>query len=254
MKRLLSKGLVVVRLLCGCTGQPEPNDPANTSENTLADGNTEKLEPNDAANASENTLTDGQAQQPVLETKEDATEFIRNTKINGIYVYLHALGCMFAKAEDIPARFYFYNGVGEKGQFTQEEKTFLVNAFKQKNPNNDERFAHSATRLPVAKINAALSVLGVTIEDIQIPDRWVYYDETDSYYFWVTDAYGVDGWFVTNVEKGDNGTVAIYWETKGFYWGDATREEPLHGAKMVMTMQAMPDGSYRILSNVLQEP
>ena len=129
-----------------------------------------------------------------------------------------------------------------------------MNAFKQKNPNNDERFALGATKLPVARINEALSVLGVTVEDIQIPDRWVYFDKTDSYYFWVTDAYGVEGWFVTDVEKGADGIVDIYWETKGPYWGDPTRNEPLRGAKMVMTMQAMPDGSYRILSNVPREP
>ena len=101
MKKILCIWLVVILLLCGCTEQPVRNDPTNTSENTL---------------------TDGQAEQPVLETKEDAAEFLRNTEINGIYVYLRALGCTFAKPEDIPAWFYFYTGVGEKAQFTQEEK------------------------------------------------------------------------------------------------------------------------------------
>ncbi len=233
MKKILCIWLALAMLLCGCTGQPEPNDPTNTSETTLADG---------------------KAEQPALETKEDATEFIKNTEINGINVYLRALGCTFAKAEDIPAWFYFYSGVGKKVQFNQEETAFLIKAFKEKNPSRDERFAHNATKLPVARINEALSVLGVTVEDIQIPDRWVYYDKTDAYYFWVTDAYGPEGWYVTKVEKGDNGTVAVYWETKGPYWGDPTLKEPLRGAKMVMTMQAMPDGSYRILSNVPQEP
>ena len=233
MKNFWIVALILAMLLCGCTGQPEPTDPTNTSENTLPTG---------------------QTQQVVLETKEDFTEFIKNTKINGQYLYTRALGCTFAKAEELPAWYYFYLGLGENGQFTDEEITFLANTYKSRNPNSDASFALGATKLPVAKINEALSVLGVTVNDIQIPDKWAYYDKTDSYYFWVTDAYGVAGWSVTKVEKGTNGIVAVYWETKEPYWGDPTLEKPLDGAKMVLTLQAMPDGGYRILSNVPQEP
>lgn len=225
--------LVLAMLLCACSG--ELKDPSST-------------------NPSENTTTTGQAEQTLLETKEDFASYIKNTKIDGKNYYVRALGCIFDKPENIPAWFYFYLGVGENGQFTQEETTFLANAFKEKNPNSDQSFAFSAIKLPVEKINTALSVLGVTLKDIQIPDEWAYFDKTDSYYFWVTDAYGVTGWTVTKVEKGTNGIVAVYWETKEPYWGDPTREEPTNGAKMVMTMQAMPDGSYRILSNMPQEP
>lgn len=218
--------LVLVMLLCACGGE-------------LKDLSSE--------NPSDSTTTTGHAEQTLLETKEDFANYIKNNQW-----YTRALGCIFDKPENIPAWFYFYLGVGENGQFTQEEITFLVNAFKEKNPNSDQSFAFSAIKLPVEKINAALSVLGVTIADIQIPDEWAYFDKTDSYYFWVTDAYGVTGWTVTKVEKGTNGIVAVYWETKEPYWGDPTREEPTSGAKMVMTMQAMPDGTYHILSNVPQ--
>ena len=225
--------LALVMLFCACSG--ELKGPSNT-------------------NPSENTTTTGRAEQTLLETKEDFASYIKNTKIDGKNYYVRALGCIFDKPENIPAWFYFYLGVGENGQFTQEEITFLVNAFKEKNPNSDQSFAFSAIKLPVEKINTALSVLGVTVKDIKIPDEWAYFEKTDSYYFWVTDAYGVTGWTVTKVEKGTNGITAVYWETKEPYWGDPTREEPTSGAKMVLTMQAMPDGSYRILSNMPQEP
>ena len=181
-----------------------------------------------------------------LSTEKDYEAFIRN---NGWYT--RALGCIFEKPEDIPAWFYFYGGVGDYAQATGEELAFTLDAFQKKNPNTENLdYAHEYTRLPVAKMNEALTVLGVTVEDIQIPDRWVYYDKTDSYYFWVSDAYGVEGWYVTRVEKGTEGTVAVYWETKGYYWGNPTLKEPLRGAKMVYTMQLQPDGTYRVLSNL----
>lgn len=231
--------LVPTLLLCGCTQQPLPSAGSTGSASVSTTG-----------------TTVGQTESGAvpMETVEDVTAFIQNTTVNGQYLYTRALGCIFEKPEDIPAWFYFYLGVGENGQFTDEENAFLMDAFKKKNPNSDEMFAFSATKLPVTKINGALSVLGVTIEDIQIPDRWVYYDKTDSYYFWVTDAYGVAGWTVTEVEKGADGMLAVYWETGDLYWGDPAMKEPSQGAKMVMTLQAIPDGSYRILSNVPQQP
>ena len=220
--------LILAMLLCACSGELK-----DTSSTTPSD----------------NTSITGKVEQTLLETKEDFANYMKNNQW-----YTRALGCIFDKPENLPAWFYFYLGVGETGQLTQEENAFLLTAFKEKNPNSDQSFAFSAIKLPVEKINTALSVLGVTIADVQIPDQWAYFDKTDSYYFWVTDAYGVTGWTVTKVEKGTNGIVAVYWETKEPYWGDPTREEPLSGAKMVLTMQAMPDGSYRILSNMPQEP
>ena len=164
--------------------------------------------------------------------------------------YRRALGCVFEKPEDIPAYFYFYLGVGENGQFTTEESSFLADAYKEKNPNGNYDVV-SDIKLPVAKINEALSVLGVTIENIKIPDQWVYYDKTDSYYFWVSDAYGVTDWSVTKVEKDTDGKVTVYWETEEI--SILGLESSSKIAKMVLTMQLQADGTYRVLSNVPQK-
>lgn len=179
-----------------------------------------------------------------LSTAEDFQEFINRNQW-----YWRAIGCVFEKPEDIAAYYYFYLGVGETSQqFTEEERAFLKDAYEKTHPKGGYEVM-SDIKLPVAKINDALSILGVTIEDIKIPDQWVYYDKTDSYYFWVSDAYGVDRWSVTKVEKGTEGIVAIYWETEIIALKPG---EILKDAKMVLTMQLMQDGTYRVLSNVPQ--
>ena len=179
-----------------------------------------------------------------LNTEEDYEAFLNNN-----YWYWRALGCVFEKPEDLPAYPYFYLGVGETEQFTAEESAFLKNAYEKKYNGGYE--VMSDIKLPVAKINEALSILGVTIDDIKIPDQWVYYDKTDSYYFWVSDAYGISRWSVTEVEQGTEGIVAIHWKTDqlSIFGLEASSETK----RMVLTMQLQADGAYRILSNVPEE-
>ena len=169
------------------------------------------------------------------------------------YWYKRALGCTFEKPEDTSAWFYFYAGTGEIGEddykyFTSEEQEFLAKAYKDKYGIEEYTMA---TRLPVDKINEGLSILGVTLEDIEIPKDWVYYDKTDAYYFWVSDAYIVDG-KVTEVEKGTNGIVKVYYDCPGI-WNTQTNMAYPNGTKMVMTLQEQADGTYWVLSNVPQE-
>lgn len=149
--------------------------------------------------------------------------------------------------------FFFYLGVGSNEPATDEELAFIVDAFKKRNPDTDNvNYAYNYKRLPVEKINEGLSVLEVTLEDIQIPDRWVYNEKTDAYYFWVSDAFGVTGTDVTKVEKSAEGIMKAYWETERYHLNTATGEF-MQGAKMIMTLQEQPDGTYRVLSNVPQE-
>lgn len=192
------------------------------------------------------TETDEQASTE-LNTAEDVEKFIKENKW-----YLRALGCVFEKPEDIPARLYFYLGVGADTQATGEELAFIQDAFRQKNPKTENLdYAYNYMRLPVAKMNEALTILGVTVEDIQIPDNWAYNEKLDCYYFWVSDAYGVTNWSVTNMEKGDDGKITVNWETGGSIQlapGNIVKD-----AKMVLTMQRQPDGTFRVLSNVPQK-
>jgi len=253
MKRCIALFLslcCIMLLFAGCK-QPLVDSP-NTSTSEQTEPSTSKTEPTTeetVGNTEPSETVENTEPSAELSTAEDFEKFIKDNEW-----YWRALGCIFEKPEDIPAWFYFYLGVGDYTQATGEELAFILDAFQQKNPNTANLdYAHEYTRLPVAKINEALSILGITIEDIQIPDRWVYYDKLDCYYFWVSDAYIIEGWSVTGVEKGTEGIVAVYWETDNSYWGDPALEKPSKGAKMVLTMRRQPDGSWRVQSNVPQE-
>lgn len=174
------------------------------------------------------------------------------------YWYWRALGCTFEKPEDISAEHFFYMGLSDEDEknfnitLTPEEQTYLDNIYRQEN--GMEPSVGSVIKLPVEAINKALSILNITIEDIKIPSRWVYYDKTNAYYFWVSDAYGVTGDKVTRVEKGPNETVAVYWETSQMHFNTATGKHFTEDCvKMVMTLQEKADGGYIVLSNVPQE-
>ena len=198
--------------------------------------------------AGDTVATDKQEETAVLSAEEEFKKLLSRG------YYWRALGCTFEKPEDIAAKFYFYLGVGSNEAAIGEELAFILNAYKEKNPSSDPDYGHNYMRLPVEKINEALSILNVTIEDIQIPKEWVYYDKADAYYFWVSDAYGVTGWSVTKVEKEEDGIVKVYWETDDTHFNTSTNEFfPQGTTKMVYTMQLQSDGTYRVLSNVPQE-
>ena len=177
-----------------------------------------------------------------LHTEKDYEAFLNNN-----YWYQSAMGCWFEKPEDLPALFYFYGGVGDYTQATGDELAFILEAYKKKNPNIESLdYALNYERMPVAKMNEALSILGVTVEDIKLPISWVYHDKTDCYYFWVSDARIVDIWAVTKVEKGADGKIIVHWQTDARFYGWETPSV----IDMVLTMQLQSDGTYRILSNV----
>ena len=253
MKKIISLVallLAMVMLLSACIGRVKsPEDTDGSTTGTTADDPA-------AADAAvtenkEDTALPTEEQEEKPEALSAEKEFYN--MLNKDW-YRRALGCTFEKPEEIDAYFFFYIGVGANEQATDEERALILEAYKKKNPNsgNPEEYSSYYIRLPVEKINEGLSVFGVTIEDIEIPDRWAYIEKTDAYYFWVSDAYGVGRWSVTKVEKGEDGMVAVYWEPEGLHYNTATGAH-MQNAKMVMTLQEQPDGTYRILSNVPQE-
>lgn len=174
--------------------------------------------------------------------------------LNG-YWYQRALSCTFEKAEEISIEFYLYSGLHpddrqNKNSYTDDEKAYLDNEWRGK---YGENAWASASKMPVAKINEALSILGVTIKDVEIPVKWVYYDKTDSYYVWVRDAFGIVDWNVTDVVKNTEGITKVYWEIKDMHLNTATGDIWDDGVKMVMTLQEKADGTYLVLSNVPQK-
>ena len=204
------------------------------------------------ANAGYRILSNMPVEPGKLVTNEDYRDFLM-----GEYWYYRALGCTFEKPEDISAKFFFYGGLSQKDPdpydtpITPDERAYIDEIYRQKNDGRDPYT--DATKLPVQSMNNALSILGITVEDIEIPDHWVYYDKADAYYFWVSDAFGVGGVTVTQVTKAPDGKISVYWETGGMHHNTSTGEFWENGVKMVMTLQEKTDGTLQVLSNLPAE-
>ena len=174
-------------------------------------------------------------------------------QLTEVYWYFCALGCTFEKPEDISLAYFLYNGLEAEDRqdpstFTHEEKAFLDAAWGDRYGGDTWSAAH---KMPVAKINAALGFLGqLMLSDLQIPEEWVYYDKTDAYYVWRSDAYFTTGVTVTDAVEYPDGTVKVYWETDQPYKNTSTGEIYSNGVKMVMTLGDFANGRFRIFSNV----
>ena len=104
----------VMLLLSGCKQPPADNPDTNTTGQT--EPSTNKTEPTTgetAGNTEYSKTVENKAPAAELNTAEDVEKFIKENKW-----YLRALGCVFEKPEDIPARLYFYLGVGADTQAT----------------------------------------------------------------------------------------------------------------------------------------
>jgi len=173
-----------------------------------------------------------------LLVEEDYEWFIKHQ-----WRYSQAHSCTFAKPEDISAEYYFYGGLYNYYEPDTEEEIAYFNGNRPH------------IKMPVDKMNEALSILGVTVGDLQIPEYWKYFEETDAYYFNRKDAFGVGKWSVTKVEKEEDGIVKVYWETNERHFNTYANEyfPKDTTVKMVYTMQLQKDGTYRVLSNLPQE-
>lgn len=181
-----------------------------------------------------------------MSTPEDFTAFIRQE-----WWLRRAMGCTFEDPKDISVQHYFYMGIERDESkaavaLTDAEKAAVDEAYR--NRFGKDPFTE-AIRLPAEAVKEALSVLGVTPEDVTIPNDWIYDAPTDSWYFWKSDAYGLTGWAIDKVEKAADGTVRLYWQSYD-NWNTQTNKSYPRDTQMVTTMVGKPDGSYLVLSNV----
>lgn len=222
MKRIVYILLLLLALLLTACGKANTQTPTVTTDPTVA------------------------PTAPAISEEESFQKLIKDN-----WWYWRAIGCDFEKPEDVSLQHYFYMGFervpsNDYAPLTDAQKIAIDAAYKNKfgkDPYTGE------SRLPAAEVKKGLSVLGVSLEDVKIPDDWIYDAETDSYYFWRSDAYGLENWTVTEVEKSSDGIVKVYWESSTIWNSQANRFYP-KGTKMVMTMQGKNDGTYMVLSNV----
>lgn len=237
MKRIFYILLLLLALLLTACSKANTQTPTVTTDPTTASTTAPTTAPTSEPTVAPTT--------PAISEEDSFQKLIKDN-----WWYWRAIGCDFEKPEDVSLQHYFYMGYervpsNDYAPLTDAQKIAIDAAYKSKfgkDPYTGE------SRLPAAEVKKGLSVLGVSLEDVKIPDDWIYDAETDSYYFWRSDAYGLTGWTVTKVEKSD-GIVKVYWESP-LIWNTQAQMSYPKGTKMVMTMQEKSDGSYLILSNV----
>ena len=194
--------------------------------------------------------TEAPTTEPPTEPPTEAELFY--TLLTQNYWYHRALSCTFADPTQLSAEFYFYNGLFPEDRespsdYTEEEIAFLESVKPE--GNFPEWWWQETHKLPAVKMNEALSILNVTLDDLQIPEAWIYDPATDAYYDCRFDAFGVVGVTVTDVVHLEKGVVQVYWSVSGPHLNTLTGEI-VHDPNMVITLQEQPDGSYLVLSNL----
>lgn len=97
--------------------------------------------------------------------------------------------------------------------YTENEVAFLKNLEKNSVYQDEELWGY-VHKLPRQTVEAVLKqYLGVTLDDVTIPEKWAYLAETDAYYDLRTDDYGVSDLQVTEVKRMEDGTILVYWSS-----------------------------------------
>ncbi len=225
--------LCVMLLFSGCAKVDDSADTSLPTEESTAPTETTKLE----------------TEPPTQPTEPISEEEFFHSLLTDEYWYWRALGCTFAKPEEINAKFYFYAGLDledrlSSNTFNDAEIAFLSEQWKDSYGQDAWK---NAQKLPAVKIEEALSILNVGLADITIPDEWVYFEETDAYYDLRYDAYGVVGVTITDViTAGD--IVRVFWTAETV--NNTLTGEHMRDPQMVISLQKLEDGSYRVLSNM----
>ena len=229
--------------------------PVDPTEPTTEPPTAPATEPTVPGDVSED-LEDEKVTQEQLLARAKFQELL--TRENG-YWYWRAMGCTFFSAEEINLEYLFYNGLPDDegvvqdptglNPYTDSEVAFLK-AYAQEKYGDESVWtnAHKYTREGLNEV--LVTYFGITIDDVTIPERWRYFEETDSYYVIRFDAYGVNDYTIADVQTDENGLIYVYWTVD--YIRDTRPEEIkfINEPQMVMVLEEREDGGYRIHLNL----
>ena len=260
-KKIIVTVLVVVLalVLAYCASQtPEPiEDPtqAPTTVPTVAPTQAPTTEPTVAPTSPPPVVDHGKDDDDVDEPTTDPVkidEYQQLLSAENNYWYNRILGCTFADPKDISLEHLFYNGLKPEDRtasadFTAEEVAFLKDALKDTFWGEDGWV--NAHKLPAAKVADVLQTyLGVSLEDVTIPKKWIYFADTDAYYVVKTDGFSAGNFQVIHVKEYEDGTVEVCWTVDLRY--NTMTGEYMEDPDMLLTMK-LENGHYRVISNTL---
>lgn len=170
----------------------------------------------------------------------------------GDYWNWRIMSCTFEDPKDISLEHLFYIGLKPEDRtasadFTAEEVAFLKDALKDTFWGEDGWV--NAHKLPAAKVADVLQTyLGVSLEDVTIPKKWIYFADTDAYYVVKTDGFSAGNFQVIHVKEYEDGTVEVCWTVDLRY--NTMTGEYMENPDMLLTMK-LENGHYRVISNTL---
>lgn len=186
--------------------------------------------------------------EPVAETEPDYSDYYALLDASQGPNWFHdAMGCVFAGPENIDLYYFFYSGIPGASWDTVSEETaaWLVNQGFNKNMDLQVR--------PVDQTEEVMqTIFGISLSDVKsgIPSEWVYDEATDAYYTNKNDDWGIGSFEITWVEERSDGSVQIFYHTDSGAAISATGETFI-GEPMMLMLQRLDDGSYRILGNMV---
>lgn len=156
---------------------------------------------------------------------------------------LNAMGCVFSKPEEIDLNFMFYGGFadGSWDRVSEESTAYLI----------DQGFWREMDLQPMSreKLDQTLqSTFGVSLDDMTIPEEWVYVETEDLYCSNHNDVYMVEDFTITNVTEYTDGTVGIHYFCENYY--STADDDFLYTVDLILTLRETENG-YQAVSNVL---
>lgn len=159
--------------------------------------------------------------------------------------YFRALGTIFNTAEDVDLYYFFYGGVDVPARWDEleaAERDYLLAEGLW------EEF--DLQKMPASILQERLQrYFGIGLDDVQIPDRWVYYAPADSYYTNHSDAW-LPEVTVTDAEEFQDGTVRVYL-TVDMVIDHAG--EYVSNAETVLTLRRTQDGSWQMVTHAFAQ-
>ena len=155
--------------------------------------------------------------------------------------YFLAAGSVFNTTEDLDLYHFFYNGVGIAAGWdmlsAEERDLLLAKGFRED---------MDIQMLPGSVMEEKLQqYFGLGLEDFHIPEQWASDPEMEVWYSNHNDAWAPQV-TVNSFEEYEDGMVRLYMTVDLVM--DHTREY-VSNADMIMTLDRMADGSFRIITN-----
>lgn len=235
-------------LLCACAHEAGPLPTTNPTVPETSEQLSAKPPASSVTTPPPETTVPEATTTPPSDPFAEYYDILNTSVLEDTYTLRWATGFVYDDPREINLFWLFYNGFLEDGSwesYTPEETAFLKSC--------QELGPYDAQKRPAEKINTVLQTFfGISLSNVTsgIPERWVYYEGTDSYYTTHGDCSFPEPFTITNVESDADGTLRIYYTLNNSYSIVITSDgEFIEAKSLVLTLRPTENGTYQAVSN-----